>query len=174
MADLAHYLVNFRGSAWSAWRDEGFQDTACKMLCGLNVHKGKAPPAPLPSNPMAATGSSSDSSLDSSLPLGGAAVSPAVALRRLGMTVVGLTSRWEDTKTVLGFWFPWISLPPHGAKDDVRANAGYGSSVEAPLTLHAAHRGAISAANQCDIALYKAAVAQFDQQLMVVKAASAT
>lgn len=170
MADLAHYLDSFRGSAWSAWRDEGFQDTACKMLCGLNVHKGKAPPAPIPSKSTAATGSSSDSS---SFPLEGVAVSPAVALRRLGMTVVGLTSRWEDTKTVLGFWFPWISLPPHGAKDDVRANAGYGASVETPLTLHATHRGAISAANQCDIALYKAAVAQFDQQLMVVKSSSA-
>ena len=43
LEDLEFLLGYFYGSAWSRYRDEGLADTACKMLCGLNVHKGRTP-----------------------------------------------------------------------------------------------------------------------------------
>ena len=43
LEDLEFLLGHFYGSAWSRYRDEGLADTACKMLCGLNVHKGRTP-----------------------------------------------------------------------------------------------------------------------------------
>ena len=85
--DLTHYLAAFRGSAWSAWRDEGFKDTACRLLCGLNVFKGTKPanletppdqsPAPVEPGPAVATEAAAAVNLD-------------LALARLDLTVVSL------------------------------------------------------------------------------------
>jgi len=147
--DLDDLLAHFRGSAFSRWRDEGLADTACKMLLGLNVHKGRRPEEVPPGTAEAAA----------------AAVDPEAAVARLSLSVVGLLHRWEETKRVLAWWFPWVDL----STDDVRGNTGRkDGSVETPAALLPSHRTRIEEANRCDLALYAAAVHQFDRQLAIV------
>jgi hypothetical protein len=150
--ELAFYLAHFRGSAFGQWRDEGFQDAACKLMCGAQAHKGKAPrEVDLAAAAQLATSVRAD-----------------VASARLRHCVVGLTHRWADTKKVVAFWFPWVDFAAAG---EVRENAGRGDgSVETRATLRPAHLAQIEAANRCDLALYAAAEAQFDEQLQILAA----
>lgn len=150
-ADLEFYLKNFRGSAFSAWRDEGFSDAGCRMLCGLNVHKGKRP----------------EEVVYDEGSLAAQAVDTSVAIHRVSSTVVGLTHRWEETKTVLSFWFSWIDL----SKDDIRGNTGGREEItETPETLRPEYRELIENFNRCDLPLYEAALVQFEHQLDVARA----
>jgi hypothetical protein len=144
--DLDFLLAHFRGSAYSRWRDEGLSDTVCKMLCSLNVHKGKSPEE---------VGQDSEAALAPS-------VDAKLATARLAMSVVGLMHRWEETKLVLQWWFPWIDL----STDDVRGNTGR-RDVETASTMLTGHREKIEAANRCDLVVYAAGVAQFDRELQV-------
>ena len=153
LEDLEFLLGHFYGSAWSRYRDEGLADTACKMLCGLNVHKGRTPEqVQQEAAERKAAGHREE-------------VDEALALRRLGLAVVGLTHRWEETKAVMKVWFPWLTFA-----DDVRGNTGRGSLAETAAALRPSHRAAIEGANPCDIALYAAAVRQFEAQLAAVAA----
>ena len=155
LEDLEFLLGHFYGSAWSRYRDEGLADTACKMLCGLNVHKGRTPEQVAQhqqhqqQDPAAARSE----------------VDAALALRRLGASVVGLTHRWEETKQVLRVWFPWLVF-----QDDVRGNTGHGGLAETRESLVASHRAAIERRNGCDLALYAAGLQQFERQLEAVGA----
>ena len=145
--ELAFYLKKFRGSAHSRWRDEGFQNAACKMLCGLHAHKGKEP-----------------SEVDAAA--AAAQVNTILAVVRLQLCVVGLTHRWEDTKRVIAFWFPWVDFAAAG---DVQENTSRSSSaVETRATLKPAHLTRIISANECDLALYAAAEERFDKQLQTL------
>ena len=142
LEDLSYFLQNFYGSAYSAYRDEGLVDAACKMMCSLNVHKGHR----LDEIP----GTLSPPDL-------------ALAVSRLGKTVVGLTHRWEETKAVIRFWFPWINTD----FDNTRGNIGRGSLAETYDTLRVEHRLMIETSNKCDRGLYEEAVQQFERQLEV-------
>jgi hypothetical protein len=149
LEDLDFYLINFRGSAFSAWRDEGFSDSTCRMLCGANVHKGKAPHEVSEAEAASAK----------------ALINDRVAISRLHSTVVGLTHRWEETKTIISFWYPWLDI----TNDDVRGNTGGKKSyVESIGNLKLSHRALIEDANSCDLALYSEGLRQFDRQLGAV------
>ena len=180
LEDMNLLLAHFKGSAWSRFRDEGLADTACKMLCGANIHKGRTPEQMATKEAEGARYKEqshrdvSESHLEDEKredhhyahhrPL--VEVDEVVALRRLKLSVVGLTERWEDTKVVLRFWFPWLAFD-----DDVRGNTGMGSRVpESPQTLRADLRQAIEGANTCDLAIYAAGVRQFERQMEALKA----
>ena len=146
--EFAFYLENFRGSAYGRWRDEGFQNAACKMLCDLHTHKGKEP-----------------SEVDAAA--AATQVNTILAVARLQLCVVGLTHRWEDTKRVFAFWFPWVDFAAAGYVQENTSRKS-SSAVETRDSLKPAHLARIISANQCDLAVYAAAEERFDLQLQAL------
>jgi hypothetical protein len=81
--------------------------------------------------------------------------------------------RWNETKAVLDFWFPWLSptLLFAGAQRAFDLSRAYGQQLqkgrETRGTLSPALREAILQANQCDEEVFAILRDRFEQQLGV-------
>ncbi|KAJ8612761.1 hypothetical protein CTAYLR_010395 [Chrysophaeum taylorii] len=138
-------LEEFKGSAFGKYRDEGMCDAACKMLLGLNLHKGRGP-ADLellrrnrPDLFAAAAG-------------GALFLNASLAADRLKQCVVGFQDDAPATRRALAAWFPWLTLA-----DEDRLNSGF-SDVEDRHALRHDLRARLEACNACDLALYDVAL----------------
>lgn len=148
LVDLEYYLFQFKGSAYSVWRDEGFMNSTCRMMCGLNIHKGKNHVTP-ELEQEALTGISFD-----------------LASKRLNRCVVGLTEEWEDSKLVIDFWYPWIDV----SSETFRENYAIKRGIETRQTLKPSHLALMDSVNSCDAHLYEEAKKIFQKQLTVIRA----
>lgn len=141
--ELEWLLREFKGSAFSRYRDEGMCNTMCKMLLGLNVHKGRRPDDVIPPIP----------------PI----LNTSLAIERLGRCVVGVQDDWRGTMSVLEAWFPWLRQ-----EEEERLNAGY-RDKETRFTLRPELRDEIEKCNTCDLALYSHALELFETQLKILR-----
>ena len=151
-AQLNGLMATFYGSAFSKYRDEGLEESACKMLSGANWHKGKTPEEVVALRAEA---------------LGRGSTLPgcvrSVASRRLAQCVVGLQDDWTNTQRVLRHWYPWLVF-----SDDKWMNTGRGDRAEKPNQLRAESLDVIERHNVVDLELYAQAAAAFTQQLVVL------
>jgi len=138
LGDFEWLLKEWKGSAFSMWRDEGFGDQVCKNLLGLAINRGRTPRAveELPAEVRRRAASSLDAVL---------------AIERLEQCVVGLQEDWTGAQRAIDYWFPWLSFV-----DDVRRNAGF-TDAETRHTLRPELVAAIERCNTCDLAVYEAA-----------------
>lgn len=149
--DWEWYVVNWRGSAFSRYRDEGLSNAMCKMLTGAKTHSGRFPNE-TEADPAAATATFPDALL---------------ATRRLSQCVVGVQEEWADTTRVIRHYFPWIPVA-----DRVRGNVGFsaagevapGAALETAATLPRALIDVFDTHNRCDLALHAAALERFRAQ----------
>jgi hypothetical protein len=147
--DFHYYLTSFKGSSYSRWRDEGFLNSTCRMICGANIHKGKYPKDITPAQQQEAL----------------SLISLEVSLRRLSLSVVGLTDQWDSTKKVIQFWYPWIDV----TSEEFRENYAKVAGMETRNTLRPDHLSLMDSLNSCDVYLYESAKNIFQKQLAVIK-----
>lgn len=87
------------------------------------------------------------------------------ALRHVSKCVVGLQDRWDDTKRVLGHWFPWIDFSQQPAN---RRLMQLLKDKEDRDTLRPELRAIIEAENACDLELHNKMTEIFETQLKVL------
>jgi len=88
------------------------------------------------------------------------------ALGNLDHCVVGVLERWEETKAVMEYWFPWLDF----SVDSHRRKMHIYSGKETARDLRPEIRDVLQSVSQCDLKLYARAVDLFEQQLQVVSA----
>lgn len=91
----------------------------------------------------------------------------AEALANVQKCVVGILERWNETKTVMKHWFPWIDLVKRDA--DRRKMFLY-KDKETVATLRADLRQVLLRLNHCDMLIYDKMISIFNNQLEVVAA----
>jgi hypothetical protein len=159
--ELEWYMVNWRGSAFSRWRDEGMSNAAFKMLGGGggNIHKGRYPhETDARAEAEAETKMAAEAVLG--LPHEQTVVGIKIAEQRLRRCVVGLQEEWSATKRVLWHWFPWMQF-----EDTRMENTGMGSRAEKPAQLRPELLAVIRQHNLKDLALYKIGRSLMQRQL---------
>ena len=87
------------------------------------------------------------------------------AAGNLKKCVVGLQEEWEETKTIIGTWFPWLTI-----EDTVKANTGMGSRAETRDTIRKDLLRDFLSFNECDMSLWEVAQERFAEQAEFARA----
>ncbi|GMI21106.1 hypothetical protein TeGR_g3842 [Tetraparma gracilis] len=137
-------LREFKGSAFSMYRDEGLCDTLCSTLLGRSLHRGVKP---------------EDLQVEKIEMLKREGMDERKAMGHLDKCLVGLQDDWEGTKDMIWHWFPWLTF-----EDDVKVNTGMGKAAEKRQELRHEIRERLEGCNQCDMAVYEHAKERFALQ----------
>lgn len=146
-------LEEFKGSAWSRYRDEGLCDTMCKMLLSKSYHRGKFPEE--------VNFLKSQIGEEFSAPL-----NMTQAIENLDKCVVGIQNDWQLSKEVIWHWFPWLKFV-----DDAMVNTGMGDRAEKRGQLRPELREELEKCNQCDMAVWEHSLKKFKAEEKVVRKA---
>lgn len=128
--------------------DEGMEDAACRALANEKATTGLIVgvdeiiiPPPL-----------SDEAISS-------------ALNNVEKCVVGILERWDETKEVLGYWFPWMDF----SEKSNRRKMFLFSGKETPEELKPELISVLLQVSKCDMLLYEKMLKLFEVQLSVIK-----
>eukprot|EP01041_Mallomonas_annulata_P002467 gene2467-4787_t len=128
--------------------DEGLEDAACRVMSNERQTSGiiiKPPPFQLPIPP----------------PLPSYAI--PVALNNIEKCVVGLLEKWELTKRMLKFWYPWMDLHRDRKKMSLYKGKETLESLRPDL------KEVIERYNRCDMQLYEKALEIFLKQKEIIE-----
>jgi hypothetical protein len=90
------------------------------------------------------------------------------ALNNVEQCVVGILEKWEETKEVLSFWFPWMDFTEQSDRRKMFLFSGKETSEELKPEL----KSVLLQVSNCDMLLYEKMLKIFEVQLSVIKTAA--
>ncbi len=85
------------------------------------------------------------------------------ALQNVDACVIGLADRPDETKQVVGMWFPWLNVDLYQEKVDI-----FNSSTEMFSSISTETKAILEDLNSCDVKVYSRMKETFQLQLSVV------
>jgi hypothetical protein len=131
--------------------DEGMEDAACRALANEKATTGLI----VGVDDIVIPPTLSDEAINT-------------ALNNVEQCVVGILEKWEETKEVLSFWFPWMDFTERSDRRKMFLFSGKETSEELKPEL----KSVLLQVSNCDMLLYEKMLKLFEVQQSVIKAAA--